>query len=70
MAKWYLLIVKSGRQRIVKLDVNVLYFGRGVQRSVRRVQIEELIEEHLPHETDGSWYGGRVRSILPPRRLQ
>ena len=73
MAKWNVLLVKERRQRVLKLTVNPVYFGRGACPSVRRVLLVELMEEHNLMEEYGLspfWFGARAYPLFPLREVK
>ena len=70
MAKRYLLLVKDGIQKLIKFDVNGKYHRRGTDPCLRRILIEEYVEEHLSDWIDREWFGARVYTIFPPREIR
>ena len=63
--KRLVLLVKRGEQRVVKLRVNPASFGRHTSRTLRRVLLQEIIDEQLPALVGPNWHGARVYTILP-----
>ena len=57
MAKWRFLLVKSGRQKSLKVRVNPQYFGRGASRCVRRFLLAKLVEAYPVRRF---WLGGKM----------
>ena len=69
MAKRCFLIVKKREWTFVWLRVDAECFGRGTDRTIRRIMLHEFIEEHLVNYVDPYWFGGHVYTILPRRRF-
>ena len=67
MAKWRFLLVKSGRQKKLKVRANPQYFGRGASRCVRRILLVELVEAYPVRRF---WLGARCYSLLPLKQLR
>ena len=70
MAKICFLVVKNSKQRIFQRKVNAIYFGRGVIRSVKRRMVLEVFDDYVADWVPVEFYGGRVYSIMPARRIQ
>ena len=54
-----LLFVKKRKQLVVKTSVNASYFGKGANKVVKRLLIEEILEEHIAHVIPPEWHGAR-----------
>ena len=61
------LLVKHGRSKIVKIEVNPAVFGRGANKCLRRVHLHELVDEVLVDRVRHRWRRARVYTLFPYR---
>ena len=60
-----IILSLNGRQAYYKIAVNEKYYGRGSCKSVRRILLMELVEEHVLFELPRKWRRARIHAVLP-----
>ena len=58
---------KKKKQLVFKTRVNAECFGKGVNKALKKLLVEELIEEHIAAVIDPCWHGARVFNLKPFR---
>ena len=63
------MLALRGKQGFMKVRVNEKYHGRGACKALRRVLVQELIDEHLLMEIPPTWRRAKIYAVLPTKRV-